>query len=526
MQINSKPNNDFDVKIIEANTSLKRSRMPLILTLCCFFVVTGTALILWFLVANQKENPLLSSLNERQDFIALSNQVYLTLRQPTDTHYKQLQSHFDKKNTLTNTARINQEHDAFRKLIQAILAQKNIMVKIPTLQKNLTVDLNSFTMLLSNFSERLTENGAYSGETIRQIDALVAQAQKINTQVAYLADVNYPNDVFAVATLATILTEIESGFNRLLEGDPATGIQSLRGSADEETIFEAQTIYSNIATGLAELLEVAPELVESKKNITQIETLNKSIMDALDTEIASQLITQTKDNNKTFYASVFLAIILLLSLITLFIVWTSFKRKTITLKYEAYTEKERNQRHEHALIRMINELESLSEGDLATELTITDDSTGIVCDCINITIEGLRNIVMVIRQEATKIDLEIQQAQKSHMTQLHLMKEIKSQLNQASNQLNTLYTLATHTQKLHSTALQDILNTLQESMTTATTYFNRLQTHAQQLSIQANQLESHKTTLIHSINQFKLPTDDPLLVNLNLKLENIQEHHN
>ncbi len=137
--------------------------------------------------------------------------------------------------------------------------------------------------------------------------------------------------------------------------------------------------------------------------------------------------------------------------------------------------------------------------------------------------------VVMIGQDTLKnsnIRWEIQQAQKSHMTQLHLMKEIKSQLSQACSQLNTLNTLTTHTQKTPSNALQEILDTLQESMTTATTYFNRLQTHAQQLSIQANQLESHKTALIHSINQFKLPTDDPLLVNLNLKLENIQEHHN
>ncbi len=526
MQINSKPSNDFDVNIIEADTPLKRNRMPIIWALCCFLFIIGTALILWFLVVNQKENPLLSHLNERRDFIALSNQVYLTLRQPTDPHFEQLQTKFRKNNVLNSNNQINQENNAFKKLIEAVLAQQSVMTKIPVIQKNLIIELDSFTQLLSSFSERLTANGAYSGETIRQIDALVAQAQKINTQVAYLADVNYPNDVFAVATLSTILAEIESGFNRLLEGDPAAGIQSLRGSADEETIFEAQTIYGNIATGLAELLEVAPELVESKKNITQIETLNKSILNAFDTEIASQLMAQTNDNSKTLYASILLAIILLFSLITLFIVWNSFKQKSITLKYEAYTEKERNQRHEHALIRMINELESLSEGDLATELTITDDSTGIVCDCINMTIEGLRNIVMVIRQEGTKIDAEIQQAQKSHMTQLHLMKEIKSQLSQACSQLNTLNTLTTHTQKTPSNALQEILDTLQESMTTATTYFNRLQTHAQQLSIQANQLESHKTALIHSINQFKLPTDDPLLVNLNLKLENIQEHHN
>ncbi|RZA14537.1 MAG: methyl-accepting chemotaxis protein, partial [Lysobacteraceae bacterium] len=64
------------------------------------------------------------------------------------------------------------------------------------------------------------------------------------------------------------------------------------------------------------------------------------------------------------------------------------------LRYQ--TTKELNDRNQEAIMRLLDEMGSLTEGDLTVKATVTEDMTGAIADSINFAVEQLRTLVATI----------------------------------------------------------------------------------------------------------------------------------
>jgi twitching motility protein PilJ len=87
--------------------------------------------------------------------------------------------------------------------------------------------------------------------------------------------------------------------------------------------------------------------------------------------------------------------------------WTSQAgvRRTASL------ESERNRRNQDAILRLLDEMSSLADGDLTVQATVTDDITGAIADSINYAIEALRELVATINDTAMQLDQATRQTQ-------------------------------------------------------------------------------------------------------------------
>ena len=65
---------------------------------------------------------------------------------------------------------------------------------------------------------------------------------------------------------------------------------------------------------------------------------------------------------------------------------------------------EQNERNQQAILRLLDELGSLADGDLAVEARVTEDITGAIADSINYAIEKLRELVATINETAIMVD--------------------------------------------------------------------------------------------------------------------------
>ena len=61
-----------------------------------------------------------------------------------------------------------------------------------------------------------------------------------------------------------------------------------------------------------------------------------------------------------------------------------------------------NEANQAAILRLMNELQNLAEGDLTQQATVTEDITGAIADSVNYTMEELRNLVSQV-QSATEL---------------------------------------------------------------------------------------------------------------------------
>jgi twitching motility protein PilJ len=62
-----------------------------------------------------------------------------------------------------------------------------------------------------------------------------------------------------------------------------------------------------------------------------------------------------------------------------------------------------NQRTQDAILRLLDEMSALADGDLTIQTTVTEDVTGAIADSVNYTIEALRDLVTTMNQTSEEV---------------------------------------------------------------------------------------------------------------------------
>ncbi len=62
-----------------------------------------------------------------------------------------------------------------------------------------------------------------------------------------------------------------------------------------------------------------------------------------------------------------------------------------------------NDANQAAILRLMNELQTVAEGDLTQQATVTEDITGAIADSVNYTVEELRNLVASVQNTASRV---------------------------------------------------------------------------------------------------------------------------
>jgi twitching motility protein PilJ len=89
-----------------------------------------------------------------------------------------------------------------------------------------------------------------------------------------------------------------------------------------------------------------------------------------------------------------------------------------------------NQANQDAILRLLNEIEGLAEGDLTVEATVTQDFTGAIADAINYAIQQLRELVARIEEAATDVSAA---SDRTRATALELSEAAESQAREIAS---------------------------------------------------------------------------------------------
>ncbi len=72
---------------------------------------------------------------------------------------------------------------------------------------------------------------------------------------------------------------------------------------------------------------------------------------------------------------------------------------------------ELNQRNQEAILRLLDEMSSLADGDLTVETTVTEDVTGAIADSVNFAVEALRDLVSGVNSTARQVAAQAQETE-------------------------------------------------------------------------------------------------------------------
>jgi len=88
-----------------------------------------------------------------------------------------------------------------------------------------------------------------------------------------------------------------------------------------------------------------------------------------------------------------------------------------------------NKRTQQAIVRLLDELSCLADGDLTARATVTDEVTGAIADAVNFAVEQLRELVRGINQTATAV---AESAENTRNTTSHLAQSANEQAGQVA----------------------------------------------------------------------------------------------
>ena len=108
-----------------------------------------------------------------------------------------------------------------------------------------------------------------------------------------------------------------------------------------------------------------------------------------------------------------------------------------------------NDGNQAAILRLMNELQSVAEGDLTQEATVTEDITGAIADSVNYTVEELRSLVANVQNTAARVsqttsDVDVTSTEllAASNEQLHEIRETGKSVVEMASRINDVSTQA------------------------------------------------------------------------------------
>ncbi len=182
--------------------------------------------------------------------------------------------------------------------------------------------------------------------------------------------------------------------NGLLKGGGEFGLPPVTGSAAREKLLQLANTYTGFETQAQIILKSLPQLVQAKHAARDIFDESEKLLSM------TQNLTERYQSLNTGFSLGLAVLFGLVGLVCMILLGVLNMAEARRRAQEAAME---NQRNQDAILRLLNEMGDLAEGDLTVQATVTEDITGAIADSVNYAIEELRMLVTNINRAADQV---------------------------------------------------------------------------------------------------------------------------
>ena len=292
----------------------------------------------------------------------------------------------------TTLEKIEAQWKTFNPQVTQILSQqKNLVATSVSIKR-----INDLSVDLQEVAEQLASQLADSGAGVREVSRanhLVMLSQRLPKNANLLLSAELI-DPAVVMQLEKDTTSFRDTVQALMAGG---------ASRNENSMATLEDLGSN----MGDMVEVVGAVLANTQPLLQAKVSAKNLFTGSDTLLANT------DQLSQDYQSVGGAGYLLAALFGLLAIGSLVMLGLVNInetKSRARKSEEENGRNQEAILRLMDELGELAEGNLTINASVTEDITGAVADSINYTVEELRTLVRGINNAAQQMDQAASQA--------------------------------------------------------------------------------------------------------------------
>ena len=182
----------------------------------------------------------------------------------------------------------------------------------------------------------------------------------------------------------------------LLEGDRTLGVNRIAGSEARTRLQDVTGQLNELAAIAQNIINVVPDINGTSNAINEIVSSSESLL----TDITG-LASMFDATSNSRIASPLVGYVLLLVLLFNISIYGSqvIKQSQAAEKMAAQENKKNNE----AVLKLLNEISNLAEGDLTVKATVGEDFTGSIADSFNYAVGHLRELVSAINGVANEV---------------------------------------------------------------------------------------------------------------------------
>ena len=303
---------------------------------------------------------------------------------------------------------VQQDWDSLRKNTDAILASEQTVLSLHQVAETLAETIPQLQVEYEEVVDILLESGAPAAQvSVAQRQSLLAERilGSVNKVLAGDQDSVQAADMFGRD--ASLFGRVLSA---MLEGNAAMEITKVGDAEALDRLAEISELFEFVSGSVDEILETSPELFQVRESANGIFSVSQTLLDKA-SELAAGFEDMADGRAINTLAGYVLGILALGSIILIGIVMVRETNRRLAETAE------KNERNQAAILRLLDEIADLADGDLTVAATVTEDFTGAIADSINYSIDQLRDLVVTINLTAVQV---AGAAQETQATAMHL----------------------------------------------------------------------------------------------------------
>ena len=195
----------------------------------------------------------------------------------------------------------------------------------------------------------------------------------------------------------------EQTMDALLKGSRSVGVSQVTNTRARRALDEAKLLYDNARVQLDTILESTADILSVRGAADQIFIDSLDMFD-LSRSVSADVLYRSDSRlwPSLWSGSLALAVILISIAFMVRSFLSAERRRAVDAGMQ-------NQKNQQAIMRLLDEMSSLADGDLTVKATVTDDMTGAIADAVNFAVEQLRELVTGINITAQTVSESAQE---------------------------------------------------------------------------------------------------------------------
>jgi len=224
----------------------------------------------------------------------------------------------------------------------------------------------------------------------------------------------------------------------LLHGSKMLGVTQIEDPDALELLHEIAKLYDEIKTRVANILERSPETFEISNSAMSLYTNSEILLQQIGSLGNTYQEAVADDTTLSLTGNALAGATVIMFFLIGFLLISQEKRIARETEEQRNNVEAQNNKNEGAIMRLLDEMGALADGDLTTHATVTEDITGAIADSINYTIDALRSLVTQINDTTVQVSSAAHETQATAMHLAEASDQQASQITTASSAVNQM----------------------------------------------------------------------------------------